>query len=457
VARHRNVRRHEEDRERASAGRRARAQAGFDAPAAQAGLSMQVENLIHEGLGNTVSALAYCISRTLTSLYPQKVLLETTDPSFDLEAYAAAGQCRVMLKPSVHPQISTYWRDAAGKGLGKCAENAWFEVSWQGHRLEAVLMSWSAGCGSHRCWLLADSMAVSESFFLTVSEWGAEVRREVLVFDDGGWEKSDALYQAIQMANFDNLILRGSLKQQIREDFARFLAARATYERYGVPWKRGILFIGPPGNGKTHAVKALLNSVDYPCLYVKSFGHSHSNVRCAFDKARSTTPCVLVLEDLDSLVNEWNRSYFLNELDGFALNTGILTLATTNHPERLDPAILARPSRFDRKYHFELPAPAERWAYIVHWNGALEPEMRLSEAGLARVAHRTEGFSFAYLKELVLSAMMDWLELPRPGEMDAVIDLQLDALREQMNSTPGKATSELESDEAEVRADEDEG
>jgi ATP-dependent 26S proteasome regulatory subunit len=62
------------------------------------------------------------------------------------------------------------------------------------------------------------------------------------------------------------------------------------------------------------------------------------------------------------------RTNFLNELDGFAANIGIVTLATTNHPERLDPAILDRPSRFDRKYPFDLPEQPERHAYIVMWN-----------------------------------------------------------------------------------------
>jgi SpoVK/Ycf46/Vps4 family AAA+-type ATPase len=69
------------------------------------------------------------------------------------------------------------------------------------------------------------------------------------------------------------------------------------------------------------------------------------------------------MEDIDSMVTDKIRSLFLNELDGFATNVGVVVLATTNHPERLDPAILDRPSRFDRKYYFELPAEAERRAY----------------------------------------------------------------------------------------------
>ncbi len=62
---------------------------------------------------------------------------------------------------------------------------------------------------------------------------------------------------------------------------------------------------------------------------------------------------MLIIEDIDSLVTEHNRSYFLNQLDGFEENAGILTVATSNHPEKLDPAISNRPSRFDRRYYFD--------------------------------------------------------------------------------------------------------
>ena len=68
-----------------------------------------------------------------------------------------------------------------------------------------------------------------------------------------------------------------------------------------------------------------------------------------FNKARQLAPCILVLEDLDSLINDRNRSFFLNQLDGLTGNDGLLVLCTTNHAERLDPALSERPSRFDRK------------------------------------------------------------------------------------------------------------
>ena len=86
-----------------------------------------------------------------------------------------------------------------------------------------------------------------------------------------------------------------------------------------------------------------------------------------------TTPSIVVLEDLDSMIDNKNRSFFLNELDGFQANTGVVVLATTNHPQKLDTSIIDRPSRFDRKYYFQLPAESERLAYIAKWIEELQP------------------------------------------------------------------------------------
>jgi SpoVK/Ycf46/Vps4 family AAA+-type ATPase len=245
------------------------------------------------------------------------------------------------------------------------------------------------------------------------------------------------------------------LKEEIQTDFRQFFASREVYDRYHIPWKRGVLLLGPPGNGKTHTIKALINHLGKPCLYVKSFKArhytDHQNIRKVFTRARQTTPCLLVMEDLDSLINDNNRAFFLNELDGFAANTGVVVIATTNHPEKLDPAILERPSRFDRKYTFALPAPAEREAYIAHWNAALEPDLRLSTPGLTEIVTLTEGFSFAYLKELFVSSMMRWIATPQAGQMDAAMRTQAVLLREQINHNlvpaPEAPSDDIEDDD----------
>lgn len=304
-------------------------------------------------------------------------------------------------------------------------------------------------------WVLAESMERARDLFVTVCQWNAEIRGEVLVFDGGCWRKDARLFKDIKNSTFDNLILRGNLKQEIREDLEQFFTAYDTYKRYNIPWKRGILFVGPPGNGKTHAVKAIINALDKPCLYVKNFRAEHmtdeDNIRSVFDRARKAAPCILVLEDLDALLTPQNRSYFLNELDGFAANVGIVTLATTNHPERLDPSILDRPSRFDRKYPFDLPAQAEREAYITMWNGNLQESLRASDVTIVQLAEVTEGFSFAYLKELFLSSMMRWIAHPEQGSMERTLISQVDVLREQMLS-PLTQAAEAESEEAQKNA-----
>jgi ATP-dependent 26S proteasome regulatory subunit len=115
---------------------------------------------------------------------------------------------------------------------------------------------------------------------------------------------------------------------------------------------------------------------------------------------------VLVVEDIDALINGENRSFFLNQLDGFEKNVGLIVLATTNHPERIDPAILDRPSRFDRKYHFDLPESEERRAYLALWQTKLAGKLEWSAGTTEALVTRTVGFSFAYLKELVVAALM---------------------------------------------------
>lgn len=405
---------------------------------------MKIKKLMLKALSLPTTAIAYRVSQELAALYPDKALLEGSECSFNLQAYAHAEKCIIEQKVSVHNQIATNW-DGMEHHIHKGAVNAWFEVAWQGHTLDVLLMTWREGWDNiGYYWILADTKEIAESFFASVCEWNGQIREEVLVFEDGYWSKSPSLFQAIKGANFDNLILRGTLKQEIQDDLANFFASRQTYETYGVPWKRGILFIGTPGNGKTHTLKALINKMQQPCLYVKSFkdryDNESENIRKVFQEARQSAPSILVFEDLDSLLNDQNRSFFLNELDGFASNAGILTLATTNHPDRLDPAILDRPSRFDRKYHFDLPDMIERGAYIRLWNDTLKDGMRLSDDVVTEISEFTNGFSFAYLKELFMSSMVRWMGAREEGAMEKMMLNQVAGLREQMIS----AMKELE-------------
>ncbi len=419
---------------------------------------MSNEQFIREAFFLPPAIIEYHVSQSLKQLFPQKACIEVEGGYFDVESYANAQQCLLTQKTFIHNQMTTYWLEPGPEvmhygGPGPQvmhqggtalrthhsrqskepvkpeqetmdrAKNAWLEVQWQGVTLDVLCLNRA------RFWILADTQEIARAFFVAVCTWNTELHGEVLVFN-GGWYKDENLFQDIKGATFDNLILRGNLKQEIRDDLVQFFASRALYDEYGIPWKRGILFIGPPGNGKTHAVKALINSTEQPCLYIKSL----NGVQQVFDRARRTSPCILVIEDLDSQLHPQNRSAFLNELDGFAANIGIVTLATTNHPERLDPSILERPSRFDRKYHFELPDVPERSSYLALWNTSLKPALQLSPEGISKISELTADFSFAYLKELFLSSMMQWITRPRQSTMEQVMMGKVATLREQMVS-----------------------
>jgi hypothetical protein len=404
---------------------------------------MSLKNFISEALYNAHDSIAYEVSRKLSEMYPNHVVIESATGLFDLTAYAGAEQCHIVNEASVFNQAKIECGEDDKKYIHEPV-NAWFNVLWQNSLLDVLFITWTEeGYRERRQWIIADTRELAEEFLRAVCKWSAEVRGEILVFDGGYWSKNEELFKAIKSADFDNLILPAALKQEIQDDFGRFFASRETYENYGIPWKRGVLFIGPPGNGKTHTVKALVNQLQQPCLYVKSFkayyGTDHDRMRKVFARARRTTPCILVLEDLDSLVDKHNRSFFLNELDGFAENTGVVVLATTNYPEKLDAAILERPSRFDRKYYFELPAASERLAYIELWNRSLESRLRLSAGALPRLVKQTKGFSFAYMKELFLSSMMEWMANPEDAAMDKVVLHRAGVLRHQMRGKGGKS------------------
>ncbi|MCX6379381.1 MAG: ATP-binding protein [Armatimonadetes bacterium] len=326
-----------------------------------------------------------------------------------------------------------------GGDFYRIEQQNWYRVQWEEYTFEVVLVNYTkSNCSCKIHFIITPDVGLANAFFLAVTRWSAELREEVWVFNGGYWGKSEELYRSIQSSSLDNLVLPADLKAEIHRDLKQFLASRELYNRYRIPWKRGILLLGPPGNGKTHAIKALVNDLKIAPLYVKSFtsqyGTDQGGITSVFQRARETTPCLLILEDLDSLITDKNRSFFLNELDGFAGNTGIIVLATTNHPEKLDPAIVNRPSRFDRKYHFELPAVAERVTYLNMWISNWESEMRPTAEGLDATALATDGFSFAYLKELLVSALMRWINLPQGSEMDAVLLEQCHLLRSQMSS-----------------------
>ncbi len=420
-----------------------------------------VTQLIQSALAEPPHAIAYHAGRALRDLWPGKAIIECSSCGFDLDGFVEAGHATfTYLTDRGHHQIVTSWRgcqenetgatcNTGEEGILRRPVNAFVCISWNGQSFDALHLGWREMMRAQEAFfLIGESEEIVEAFYRAVCAWSNVPHGEVLVFEKGAWRKDRELYDSIRKTGPDSLVLAPGLKEKLFDDVMGFFTRKDVYASHGVPWKRGILLLGPPGNGKTHAVKALCQNIGRPILYLRSIESGgifetgqHGNISQVFYLARKTAPCLLVLEDLDALINSQNRSFFLNELDGFAQNTGICVLATTNYPERLDPSILDRPSRFDRKYTFELPSAGERRRYLEHWAGRQTSSLRLSPPGIDSVVAATEGFSFAYLQELCLAASMAWINAGPDAAIDPIaLDQarQLDAQRMSSSGDPNR-------------------
>ncbi|EJU03011.1 P-loop containing nucleoside triphosphate hydrolase protein [Dacryopinax primogenitus] len=240
------------------------------------------------------------------------------------------------------------------------------------------------------------------------------LHNEIYVYNQGYWHKDVELWYEIQKADWNDIIMKPEYKDEVKKDVYGFFDSEQIYKELGIAWKRGMIMWGPPGNGKTITVKAIMKDCDakgFAPLYVKSFQHyagEEAAMQAVFDKARQMAPCVLIFEDLDALINDRNRSFFLNQMDGISNNDGLLCIGTTNHYDRLDPGLSERPSRFDRKYLFDNPDWEERKLYSKYWQHKLATNKKISfpDPLVDDIASRTADFSFAYLKEAFVAALV---------------------------------------------------
>jgi len=371
--------------------------------------------------------------------YPDHHITCTCQSDSDFLGYARAGKAELHpnfsdADTSLYDAIRTYTAPdrRLNGGSGELSDDVKFgsyNLTWQ--RLKFILFktAWPTPCWPAEAeywYVLAPKTSGATSnghnsstdeLLLEVGKWSFEPHNEIYVYDDSGWDKSKELWQSVKDASWNDVIMDPKVKQNLISDVQSFFENGDRYQRYNVPWKRGIILHGFPGNGKTLFIKSLINYLSnlpdpIPALYVKSLCNKWDmpqwNVEEIFSKARKMAPCLLILEDLDSMLVEKVRSCFLNEVDGLKLNDGILMIGSTNHLKRLDPAISKRPSRFDRKYHFRIPDHPRRVAYCEYWRKKLpdDEELEFTEEICPVIADMTEGFSYAYMKELIMASLL---------------------------------------------------
>jgi AAA+ superfamily predicted ATPase len=202
---------------------------------------------------------------------------------------------------------------------------------------------------------------------------------------------------------WDDIILPDDMKNDIRLCAESFLRGRHIYQKMAIPYKRGLLFTGTPGNGKTMLCKIIARESCLPFILFTFDDDSRDyDISRAFEKAEELSPAILCFEDMDAISDSRQTlSNFLNKLDGFEPLEGIMILATTNKPEDIDPALCNRPSRFDRVFRIPNPDYDCRLLMLKKYMGNLFAENILKDAASA-----TDDFSMAYLKELYIYSAM---------------------------------------------------
>lgn len=217
--------------------------------------------------------------------------------------------------------------------------------------------------------------------------------------------------------SWEDLFLPETIKVEIRGLVENFLSSKDFYLKNKIPWKRGILLYGKPGNGKTSIIRTVISQYNFKPVTIVA-GANDDAVREAFSYAEEQSPSLLYFEDLDSLLaKSVDISSFLNLMDGISAKNGLLIIATANEVKKLAPNITDRPSRFDRKFEIPLPNAEMAYIYLKRWFGNLITVKQCRE--LAKYATKYE-FSYAYLKELYISSMFEALANNRksPTEKD---------------------------------------
>lgn len=400
---------------------------------------------------------ACVVLETLHYQYPDLHIVVSPERGSNLLDFAAAGHARAelidsdaarfpeSLKYKTYVPPARRLDDEEGR-LAGWVDYGKFAYDWEDNKFIIYLADGRDGMSSYpqvrNYYILTKDKAKADALIVAAGKWSSEVQEEVWVFDQGNWQKSSELFRSIMQSSWDNVILDKEMKNAIIGDHLTFFTSRDSYARLKVPWKRGLLYYGPPGNGKTISIKAtmkMLWELEKPVitLYVRSlasYGGPEYSIQSIFQKARQLAPCYLVFEDLDTLISPSVRSYFLNEVDGLRSNDGIFMIGSTNHIDQLDPGISKRPSRFDRKYLFPDPDFKQRVAYCQFWQHKLasNKEIDFPDSLCAAIANITEDFSFAYMQEAFVAAL---LAIARRAASDAEDDSPAQAKDEDARST----------------------
>ena len=234
-------------------------------------------------------------------------------------------------------------------------------------------------------------------------------------------------------------------KQELQE-IVDFLKNPKKFTDMGARIPKGVLLVGHPGTGKTLLAKAVAGEAGVPFFiisgsdFVEMFvGVGASRVRDLFEQAKKNAPCIIFIDEIDAVgrqrgaglggghdEREQTLNQLLVEMDGFALNEGVIVMAATNRPDVLDKALL-RPGRFDRQIVVSQPDVKAREQILeVH----ARKKRLAADVDLRIIAKNTSGFSGADLENVLneaalLAARNNETEITMKNVEDAMVKVTM--------------------------------
>ena len=292
--------------------------------------------------------------------------------------------------------------------------------------------------------------------------------------DEDGEEQEEVSYESyskkksMKSENFEVIVKHGikfkdvggydNVKAELHQ-CVDLLKNHKKYEKYNVRVPKGLIFEGPPGNGKTLMAKALAGEAGVGFIATsgaqfqeKYVGVGSSRIRELFELAKKHAPCIVFIDEIDAVgkrrsgdgeTSNSERDNTLNELlvslDGFRNTSGIFLVGATNRADMLDPA-LVRPGRIDKRVYIDNPDTNTRRAILnIHSKGkAFDDSVVLED-----LVELTAGLSGAQIENLMNEAMLNALRYDRDKFNSEDIDIVMNKMLVGWQPTEHQFTSNM--------------
>lgn len=217
-----------------------------------------------------------------------------------------------------------------------------------------------------------------------------------------GYIQEQLTFIPFEIKTDDIIRLPDTKSDEIISEIQKFWTLKERFKQHGFVHKRGFLLHGPPGSGKTATIQFVIADMiaNDGIVIMAGVPSLLSEALMALRAIEPDRKVLVIFEDIDEIIKEYNEAEVLAVLDGEKQIDGVVFIATTNYPENLDGRIKNRPSRFDRVEKIDVPSDEARKVYLTH-----KLSDYLSEAEIDKWVAMTKGFSIAHIKELIVNVM----------------------------------------------------